>query len=457
MTRYRSGQFSSRQRPSWQDYQATLRHKQPQRKHTRLSVVLMVLGVAFFALFKILTSPDPAQTRTTQDPVASIRPKENLISKKDVGIILKHLDLQELGNIRPKGTIKADHFYLETSLDTGLQHYLEERMDRKHSRFIGIVVMQPETGRILAMAGFDKTDSDINPCLRNSFPAASIFKIVTAAAAVDQCGYEAKTRVRFNGYKHTLYRSQLKERNNQYTQTVSFEDSFAQSINPVFGKLGILYLGKATLEAYAEAFGFNQPIDFELPVQASRLQVNEKPYHWAEIASGFNNDTTISPLHAVIMASAVLNDGRLVAPTLVDRVLDDKGHLLYRNQTQWLGRAMTPKASSVLAQLMEATVQTGTGRKTFRDRRRHKVLSKLTIGGKTGSIFNRAHDAKFDWFVGFAQQKKGSARLAVAVLVAHEEYIGTRATQYARWAMDHYFADHLAQNRVGGDASASGG
>lgn len=418
----------------------------------RLSAVLMVLGVALFALFKSLTSPDPAQTRTIPDSVASARPTENLISKKDVGIILKHLDLRELGNTRPEGTIKADHFYLETSLDAGLQHYLEERMDRKNSRFIGIVVMQPETGRILAMAGFDKTDSDVNPCLRNSFPAASIFKIVTAAAAVDQCGYDAKTRVRFNGYKHTLYRSQLKEKNNRYTQTISFKDSFAQSINPVFGKLGILYLGKTTLEAYAESFGFNQSIDFELPVQASHFQVKEKPYHWAEIASGFNNDTTISPLHAVIMASAVVNDGRMVAPTIVDRVLDEKGHLLYRNHTQWLGRAMTPKASSVLAQLMEATVQTGTGRKAFRDRRRHKVLSKLTIGGKTGSIFNRAHDARFDWFVGFAQQKKGSARLAVAVLVAHEEYIGTRATEYARWAMDHYFTDHLAQNETGGDS-----
>lgn len=452
MTRYRSDYQSSRQRPSWQDYQATLRHKQPRHRHMRLSVVLMVLGVALFALFRILISPDSAQTRTTRDSVVSTLSKENLISKKDVGIILKHLDLQELDQTRQEGTLKSDHFYLETSLDVGLQHHLEERMDRKNSRFIGIVVMQPATGRILAMTGFDKTDSDVNPCLRNSFPAASIFKIVTAAAAVDQCGYNAKTRVRFNGYKHTLYRSQLKERNNRYTQTLSFEDSFAQSINPVFGKLGILYLGKTKLEAYAAAFGFNQPIDFELPVQASHFQIKEKPYNWAEIASGFNNDTTISPLHAVMLASAVMNNGRMVAPTLVDRVLDEKGHLLYRNRTQWLGRAMTPKASSVLVQLMEATVQTGTGRKTFRDRRRHKVLSKLTIGGKTGSIDNLAHDARFDWFVGFAQQKKGSTRLAVAVLVAHEEYIGTRATQYARWAMDHYFASHLAQNEVGVDS-----
>jgi cell division protein FtsI/penicillin-binding protein 2 len=307
------------------------------------------------------------------------------------------------------------------------------------------------------MVGFDKNGSDVNPCLRNSFPAASIFKIVTAAAAVDHCGYEANTKLRFNGYKHTLYRNQLKEHSNRYTNTVSFKDSFAQSINPVFGKIGVLYLGKAILEKHAQAFGFNQPIDFELPVSASRFQIREVPYHWAEIASGFNHDTTISPIHAALMASAVVNQGRMVAPTIVDRVIDDEGQLLYHNQTQWLGRAMTPKASTVLSRLMEATIQAGTGRKSFRDRRRHKVLSKLNIGGKTGSIYNRSHDAKFDWFAGYAKQKKGSAQLAIAVLVAHEEYIGTRATKYARWAIDHYFKSHLAKPNTGAAPKTAGG
>jgi cell division protein FtsI/penicillin-binding protein 2 len=411
-------------------------------------VIFIVIGAALYGLFHGLTSQDASQPETAQDAKPAKGPQENLISKKDVGTILKQLDFQELKNSHSAGTIKAENFYLETSLDSNLQHYLEERMDRKNSRFIGIVVMQSDTGRILAMVGFDKTKSDVNPCLRNSFPAASIFKIVTAAAAVDHCGYEANTVLHFNGYKHTLYRNQLKERINRHTNRVLFKDSFAQSINPVFGKIGILYLGKTILEEYAAAFGFNQSIDFELPVSASRFQIKEIPYHWAEIASGFNHDTTISPIHAAMMASAVINEGRMVEPTIVDRVIDDEGQLLYRNQTQWFGRAMTPKASNVLSRLMEETVKAGTGRKSFRDRRRHKILSKLTIGGKTGSIFNREHDARFDWFVGYAQQKKGPAQLAIAVLVAHEEYIGIRATAYARWAMDHYFKSHLAKHEM---------
>lgn len=445
----------SKRRPTWQAYQARMRRQRPSRYYWRLAVVFFVLGAAIYGLLRGLIPHEAAQPESVQKLKPGQDQQENLISKIDVGTILKQLDLQELENGYSDGTIKADNFYLETSLDSNLQHYLEQRMDRKNSRFIGIVVMQADTGRILVLVGFDKTESDINPCLRNSFPAASIFKIVTAAAAVDHCGYEANTKLRFNGFKHTLYRNQLKEHINRYTNTVSFEDSFAQSINPVFGKIGVHYLGKAVLEEYAEAFGFNQPIDFELPVSASRFQIKELPYNWAEIASGFNNDTTISPIHAVLMASAVVNEGRMVAPTIVDRVIDGEGQLLYRNQIQWLGRAMTPKASNVLSHLMEATVQAGTGRKSFRDRRRHKVLSKLNIGGKTGSIFNRSHDARFDWFVGFAKHKKSSAQLAIAVLVAHEEYIGTRATQYARWAINHYFQDHLAKHEV--DTQSHGG
>ena len=249
----------------------------------------------------------------------------------------------------------------------------------------------------------------------------------------------------FNGYKHTLYKKQLKEQNNRYTNTVSFEDSFAQSVNPVFGKLGALYLDRSILQAYADAFGFNHPVDFELPVGPSHVQVEEDAYQRAEVASGFNNDTKISPLHAAMMASAVLNQGRMVVPTMVDRITDSQGQLLYDAKPSWQGRAMSSKASQVLTRMMETTIESGTGRKAFRSRRRNSILTKLDIGCKTGSIDNRSHDVRFDWFVGFAKEKNGPGALVVAVLVAHEQYIGTRAAQYAKMAMTRYFENKLAQ------------
>ena len=264
--------------------------------------------------------------------------------------------------------------------------------------------------------------------------------MVTAAAAVDHCGYSTDKRLKFNGYKHTLYRRQLTDQVNKYTNTVTFNDSFAQSVNPIFGKLGTQKLGRDVLESFATAFGFNKTIDFELPVPPSKVLITDDPYNWAEIASGFNNDTTISPLHGAMMASAVLDKGRMRAPTIVTVLTDENGTVLYRSQPAWQGRAMTSRASTQLAHMMETTVQSGTGRKAFRGYQRHRVLSKLNIGGKTGSIDNRNHEVRYDWFVGFAEVKKNSADpIAVAALVAHEEYIGIRASEYARMVMTYYY------------------
>jgi membrane carboxypeptidase/penicillin-binding protein len=98
--------------------------------------------------------------------------------------------------------------------------------------------------------------------------------------------------------------------------------------------------------------------------------------------------------------------------------------------------------------MMEETVQSGTARKAFHGQMRDPVLSQLRIGGKTGSISNRTNEVRFDWFVGFADAKDGSGQLAVAVMVAHEEYIGVRAGTYARMAMVHYFKKQVPPKEV---------
>ena len=77
-------------------------------------------------------------------------------------------------------------------------------------------------------------------------------------------------------------------------------------------------------------------------------------------------------------------------------------------------------------------------------------LEILNIGGKTGSMDNDTHDARYDWFVGFAEEKGGPAKFAVAVIVAHEKYIGLRASYYARSAMKSYFGNYFEKNENSG-------
>jgi penicillin-binding protein A len=452
MLGYKNDRSGAQRRPTWRDYQSHL--KRPKKRFTARHLVLACLVVTgvFYALFAstAATRSEPAVAVASLPPpcatsVAEASMGSPLIGRNDVQLLLSQLTPNDLMSAQIALPFNNQQFKVKTSLDEDLQSLLVRAMDRRNSRFIGIVVIEADTGRVLSMAGFDKLDPEANPCLISTFPAASLFKIVTAAAAVEQYNYNSDTQLRFNGYKHTMYKNQLQETDNRYTHTISFADAFAESVNPVFGKLGKLQLGPSLLEQYAQGFGFNQTIDFELPVQPSHFNIKETPYHWAEIASGFNRETTISPVHAAMIISATLNQGRMVTPTLVESIEDHNGHLLYRSSASWSNQAMNPKASAVLKEIMEATVRSGTARSFFSGWQRDPVLSGLRIGGKTGSISTRSRDARIDWFAGFASKKDGSGQVVVAAVVAHEEFIGVRAGAYARMAMTHYFKNQLAR------------
>jgi cell division protein FtsI/penicillin-binding protein 2 len=334
-----------------------------------------------------------------------------------------------------------------------LQRYLLDHLDRRHARYIGLVAMQPDTGRVLALVGYDSSGSGKNPCLEERFPAASVFKIVTAAAAIEELGLLPDSSMTYNGRRHTLYKSQLRRQQNRYTNRTTLRKSFALSINPVFGKIGAHRLQRQLLDKYADAFGFNQQIDFETPLAASTIRITDEPYQWAEVASGFNQDTRISPLHGALIASVAVNGGHLMEPSVVERVTDPQGRVVYRSRTASIRDVISPQASRQLADLMGATVTSGTSRSAFRGSQRDWVLSKLQIGGKTGSINSRDNEARYDWFVGFAREKKGAEKMVVSAVVAHEKFIGRRAAEYARITIRQYFQEAFAsRKKEAGDA-----
>ena len=88
---------------------------------------------------------------------------------------------------------------------------------------------------------------------------------------------------------------------------------------------------------------------------------------------------------------------------------------------------------------MSKTVTRGTARKTFSKASQDKVLSQLLIGGKTGSLFNREHTVKYDWFTGFGTDRNSRKKIAISIVVGHRKYIGTRAAAYAKLILQHYF------------------
>lgn len=378
------------------------------------------------------------------------------LTKSDLQTLLAN---EPITNLKEQGFdlhLNGTQIHVDTSLDISLQQFLLDQLKGSISRHTGMVVLEPASGRVLAMVSFNKAPSEINPCLDSQFPAASVFKIVTASAALETSGLNPNSTLTFDGRKYTLYKNQLKEKASRYTSRVSLEDAFAQSINPVFGKIGCLRLGSSVLARYADAFRFNHPIEFEVAVQPSSVTLTDEKYQLAEVASGFNRRTTLSPLHAALIAAAIVNRGRMPAPTLVNSVTEQNGKLLYKGEESTIGRTISAEACDQVQQLMQETIRAGTCRKAFRGYQRDQVLSQLTIGGKTGSIDNQTRDARIDWFVGFAEEKLGQKAIVLAIVVAHEDYIGTRANQYAKMVIKHYFDGYFSEREAAAKRNARG-
>jgi peptidoglycan glycosyltransferase len=442
---------------SWRAYQDRLQRaqrnaaqKQLLRKY--LKFVLPLIAVSFVVYFSIGGSfgsfpynlKETLQVSDHPTPAANTEPLMSL-SKDDIHRFIDSRLISNLDGNSFEVQANGKSLLVQTSIEPSLQNYLINKLDRKNSSQIAIVAIDPEDGRILAMVGYDKSDPSKNPCTASAFPAASVFKIITAAAAIEKCNLRLDSELKFNGRKHTLYRSQLKEKTNKYTQKISFKNAFAKSVNPVFGKLGALYLGRDELETYARAFGFNHPINFEISLSPSRTVITDEPYQWAEIASGFNRQTMMSPVHGALIAATIFNQGKLIEPTLVDRIVGEDGAELYHSRPATINQAFAPNTSNALHELMKATARSGTMRRAVRRYRRDKIISRLEIGGKTGTINNKTDDVKYDWFVGYAQDKGGDGKLILSVLVAHQKYIGIRATQYAIMAFKQYFKTHFAR------------
>jgi cell division protein FtsI/penicillin-binding protein 2 len=230
---------------------------------------------------------------------------------------------------------------------------------------------------------------------------------------------------------------------------VTFSKAFAESINPIFGKIASTGLDPEKLSLYATAFGFNQGVETDFPFDSGSLILTDSAFQLAEVGCGFNKTTTISPMFGAMIASTIVNRGNRTLPSMVKRITDSKGNVLYTGASSSpVKKAISPKTASAVRAMMAETILRGTARRSFKGLERDSTLSRLEIGGKTGSLNSRDNKVKYDWFAGFAKEKNGSKSLALAVVVGHRKYIGTRAATYGRKMFKHYFNSYFASNKT---------
>lgn len=326
--------------------------------------------------------------------------------------------------------------------DETLDRSMRELFNSYKPDYGAFVAIDANSGRILSLISWNKADTWIQDhlALRATFPSASVFKVVTAAAVISEKKMNANSIISYNGSRHTLYKRNLfRDEETRWTQHIPLKEAFAQSINSVFGKLGVYLVGPTELKNYAEKFGFNREIASDLPVQQGKALITEDPWELAETASGFTKTNTMSPLQGALIASAIVNEGRMMEPYVVTSLADETGKLIYEVEPKLSALVIDPKAAGEMRELMRETIESGTSRGSFRGFKTSGGSGVVDVGGKTGSLTGTDPQGKYDWFVGYGTD--GERKIATAALTISKEYWKVKSSYLARKAIEVYFKE----------------
>ena len=298
-----------------------------------------------------------------------------------------------------------------------------------------VVAIEPSTGKILAMVSSPTYDPRLlashdlaavqqsyerlinapgkpilNRAIQERLPPGSTFKLVTAAAAL-QNGYKPDTMVK-GGARLDLPQTtdDLPNENgstcggNRITLTRALE----VSCNVSFGAIG-LEIGDDKLREQAERFGFGQHYLDDLNGQVDSVFPADPDLPQTALSAIGQFDVAATPLQMAMVAAGIANYGRVMRPYLVDEERAPDLSVLHKANAQPLtgGRAMTSAAATELIQMMVSVVERGTATTA--------QIPGVRVAGKTGTAQSDENRAPYAWFVSFAPAD--SARVAVAVLV----------------------------------------
>ena len=440
--------YKPSQPPKWQKYQASLQQAARRRRFLkRIPFFFRIAGVAVAVVtllgFSGIWLSD--HWRLSRPAPAALQKRDELRPGPPAGQDLKsaiYRLAQDSAKLAEPIILNSDgrRYFIHTAIYPKLQKYILRTLQRSRTQQSAVVVMDPHDGRLLSMVNYDANGHSENLCLQADYPAASLFKIVTAAAALESAGLTPDKSLYYRGSRHTLYKSQLKTKKDRWTTHTKFRKAFALSNNAVFGKIGIYHLGQKKLIRYSDKFFFNRPIASDLPLAVSRVQVPADEFGLAEIASGFNKDTLISPLHAALLAAVVVNDGEMPAPRLVESIRNESNKVVYQAPRPVMAAAVSPETARNIKILMQDAVRYGTSRTAFRKLRRKKRFKNYDLGAKTGTINDRRDQFKYDWVTAFAVSPNGAGSICVSVLGVHGKILGTRSTEMTRAIVDYYFS-----------------
>jgi peptidoglycan glycosyltransferase len=310
------------------------------------------------------------------------------------------------------------------------------------------VALEPKTGRVLVLASTPSFDPNLAerrfgeieriqaPCTpaaplldratAGRFVPGSTFKVVTAAAALDTGRFTPESEFDDPGYCVEYGRRVFNYADQGIPSgygRVTLADAVENSINSVFCNLG-KELGALTVLEYAERFGFYDRPPIELPsdeVLISGLYRNGRLYRPDEpnrVDPGrlaFGQERLIAtPLQMALVAAGVANDGVVMEPKLVERILAPDGDVIERFDPDEWKQAVKPGTAADLTAMMTRVVESGTGT--------NAQISGVEVAGKTGTAETGVAGRNNTWFIAFAPA--GDPQVAVAVALSDQASTG---------------------------------
>ena len=305
------------------------------------------------------------------------------------------------------GTSKKEYGHnLVLTIDHSIQEFAYERFgDNKGC----VIAINPKTGAIIAMVSkpdFDPNDESLKenwntlvedenaPLFARAtsglYAPGSTFKMLTALASVEN-GYEDMT---FDDKgKVVIGGKELRNQKGKAYGEIDIKTGFKESSNVVFGTLGDI-LGGSKLINVATRFGFNDVFDFDMEYKSSTFPtVIKDDAQEAALAIGQGN-MLVTPLQMAMVTCGIANNGVVMKPYLVDRVVSQESKVVEKYEPIVLYRAADSSYTSKVVEMMVETVRSGTGT--------NAQIGGVTVAGKTGTSENEKTDKNHTWFVSFA-------------------------------------------------------
>ena len=307
----------------------------------------------------------------------------------EMGVVKGSLKIPEpflkFSNIKNKGESKPakDGNNIVLTIDNKIQDMLDRELNRTFNEYDATstmgILLEVETGKVLAMSSYPKS-SDYskvkNRTITDFFEPGSIFKPITVSMGLQSKKISADTRFQSNGSIQVQDRV-VRDHDDTALGNLSLADVIAHSSNVAMVKIS-QKLDRATFYKYLASVGLGSKTGIDTSAEMTKKLLSLKDLTEVRKANvAFGQGIAMTQIQMLMALNTVINNGKLMKPYIVDRIEDENGNIVKKNNPIVLRKVFSDEVSRLNRSYMEAVVSRGTGKDA--------QIQGYRVGGKTGT------------------------------------------------------------------------